>query len=171
MRSPSLATPAFDEKPPPSNSQVPIAERLRATDSRRERSRARGTIVELRDSTRDGECELRSGAESRVLGNRVPDDDPGAVAYSLRLEIPAREVGCAIRFCTLGLYTRGALDLDHQRRIEHAGADATEATAERAAQIEHAEVQSRGSLDANDAISHQRLASQRSRPACSRCDR
>ena len=45
-----------------------------------------------------------------------------------------------------------------QRRIEDPGADAAEAAAERAAEVEHAEVQARGRLDANDAIGHPRPA-------------
>ena len=60
-------------KPPPSKSQVPIAERRRSAHRGGERARVGGEIVELRDPPRDGERELRSGAEPGVLGDRVPE--------------------------------------------------------------------------------------------------
>ena len=133
----------------------------------------RGQIVELRDPARDGERELRSGAEPRVPGNRATNHDAHALAHSLRREVPPRKFRRALRLRALGLDDVGALELDARSdRIEHSGANAAESAAERAAKIEHAEVQSRGRLDAT---THAIVPSatgpcvMRLRRACSQC--
>ena len=124
----------------------------RAPHRRRERVRTGGKIVELGDSARDGQCELCSGAQSGVARDGATNANAHGVAQSLRCEIPSRKFRRAVRLRPLAFDRLGALDFELQRRVENAGADPAEAAAERAAEIEHAEVESRGRFDANDAL-------------------
>jgi hypothetical protein len=125
-----LTTPSFDDEPPTLEQPRADSRAARTADASGESAGVRGPAVKLCDSACDGECELGSGAEPRVLRDRVPDQDSDAATNALRFDVPAREFRCAIRFGPLRLYAVGPLDLERERWIEDSRSDAAEPAAE-----------------------------------------
>ena len=120
---------------------------LRASRRARERGSVRGHAVDLRERAPDGEGELRPRSESRVRRQAAVHADPGAALHTVIGEKAPARLGRAIDVLPLDLQNVGGRRGHEQRRRRRRRADAAEPPPERAAKIEHAEVQARRGFD------------------------
>jgi hypothetical protein len=120
----------------------------RAADRGRQRRYVGVELVQLRHRPRDGERELRARSQSIVPRNRAlnPKMRPSAL-YAVVIHEPRRESNRALGLRALGRYLRSHLGREQERRRRNGRANAAKPPAERAREVEHAEMQSRRGLD------------------------
>src|SRR5262249_48948782 len=118
-----------------------------STDSRREFLRRGCDAAQLGERTPDGQRELRARTESLVVWQRALDVHVHAGVQIVMTLKPLREFRGALRI--LAVDTQFVCGPRHSPRggAGAAGADPADPTTERAAQIEHAEMQARSGLD------------------------
>jgi hypothetical protein len=80
--------------------------------------------------------------------------NPRSVRDPMSNEKAPSDLGGASGGRSFGNHPFRALELDNQRWLGDTSADSAETAAERAAQIEHSEMEARRRFDANDATGH-----------------
>ena len=143
----SARRPPSTTRPPSSNVQVPIAERLPRPTARASARASRLDAVELGERPRNRERELRPRAKPDMGRQRAVDVHGSAAAEIVVGEEQAREFAGAFGVFAVRRERVGARRRHEECRSCRGRANAAEPAPARASQIEHAEVQSRRSLD------------------------